>query len=171
MPSNEDIIKYLREYSQSNIFEKQSEGGNRYDLYRTTWEDRARRSGRALSTFTIREIQRVAQDRFGADKVKKERPVIPNCRLAFDLWNEEQQTAFEICLSSIKNEFHKDVLKGLLAKDAKELIILYCDYRYLSDGEYRYRGRRFLGQASVTEIVRLAKERGLTVTCLLLVPD
>jgi hypothetical protein len=134
MVEDDEIIRTIQEYCRSQIFEKIVEGQETIDRYRQTWLKFAEHEvGMAvkeerLSRFTTKRIQSAVLERFGTMNIDIERRVMGSSNLAFDLWNKTERTAFEICLGAIKNEFEKDILKGILDKDTTKLVIFYREY-------------------------------------------
>jgi len=104
-----------------------------------------------LTRFTTRAIQKEVQEKFGVLDVYKERKVEGSSQLSFDMWNRTEGTAFEICLGPIKNEFEKDILKGILDRDTTRLVIFYREYGHGTKGTIY--GKRFLEQPAQREIM------------------
>ncbi len=74
--------------------------------------------------------------------------------LAFDLWNITERTAFEISLGPLKNEFEKDLLKGLLDKDTTKLVILFRVYGHGTRGVIY--GHKWVEQPAQREMIERA---------------
>jgi hypothetical protein len=107
-----------------------------FDEYKESWLEATRSHAGArlqrerLTAFTTRKIQELILEKFGSSDIERERRVAGQSALAFDLWNREERTAYEISLGAVKNEFEKDVLKGLLDTDTIKIVILFRRYRY-----------------------------------------
>jgi hypothetical protein len=135
MPSDEEVIRLIQGFSRRQIFEgKATPSGKTYHDYRQSWKDRLEtEAGRKLgeeqiAMETLRRIQDHARSIF--TEIVQEKPITSReLGAAFDLWNPPTQTAIEICLGAIKNEFEKDVLKAMLDHDVKKLVIMIREYR------------------------------------------
>jgi len=122
-----------------------------------------------LSRFTHKRIQDEVQRKFGTNDIQVEKPVGEGSNLAFDFWNRTDRTAYEISLGAIKNEFEKDVLKGILDTDTVSLVIFYREYKFGQKGTIF--GRKWFAQPSSKEIVERARIFKLNVQPTLLVRD
>ncbi len=173
MPGNKDIIKTVQEFCNVNVFERKS-GSITYDDYKDSWRDYATKKTGAiikeerLSSFTTQAIQTEVISRFGTRDITKEKRVSSTSRLAFDLWNKTEGTAFEICLSAIKNEFEKDILKGILDQDTTNLIIFYREYGHGSRGVVY--GKKWFEYPAQKDIMARAGIFKLKVTPVPLIP-
>jgi hypothetical protein len=135
MPSDEEVIRLIQNFSRTQIFEeKVTSAGRKYHDYRQSWKERleseARRSlsEEQIASETLRRIQNYVRSIF--TQIVVEKPITSrDIGAAFDLWNPSTQTAIEICLGAIKNEFEKDVLKAMLDHDVKKLIIMIREYK------------------------------------------
>jgi len=107
-----------------------------------------------LSRFTTKHIQAEVQGRFGTESIDAEKKVGGASNLAFDLWNKTERTAFEICLGPLKNEFEKDLLKGILDKDTTKLVILYREYGHGNRGVIY--GHKWLEHPAQREMIERA---------------
>ncbi len=140
MPENKEIIETVQDFCRERVFEKKLNGKRSWDDYKHSWLQHTKEKKgvvlqhEQLSAFTTQEIQEVVIRKYGTHSVDKERRVGGESELAFDLWNRTEGTAFEICLGAIKNEFEKDVLKGILDTDTIRLVIFYRDYRFGKQG-------------------------------------
>ena len=133
-------MECVQEFCSEKVFERKAQGNLVRDDYRQSWLEHAKEVTGAeikeerLSIFTTRAIQTEVQRRFGTKDIDVEKKVGGASQLSFDLWNRAEGTAFEICLGAIKNEFEKDVLKGILDKDTTRLIIFYREYGHGTRG-------------------------------------
>jgi hypothetical protein len=141
MVEDEEVIQTVQEYSKRQIFERVPQGSEVIDRYQESWlrfaeeEEGMSVKEERLSRFTTKHIQAEVQKRFGTRDVDIEKKVGGASDLAFDLWNNTKRTAFEICLGAIKNEFEKDILKGILDRDTTRLVILYREYATGTQGK------------------------------------
>jgi hypothetical protein len=137
------------------------EGKAARDDYRQSWLDHAKSikgieiKEERLSIFTTRAIQAEVQHRFGTRDIDIEKKVGGASQLAFDLWNKTERTAFEICLGAIKNEFEKDILKGILDQDTTRLVIFYREYGHGSRGVVY--GKKWFAHPAQKEIMDRAR--------------
>ena len=133
---SEQIVKYIQEIAKSEVFEPRLslKRKAKHDEWRESWlKFIENTSDEQRSLKTVRYIQDTVQKRFGAINVLKEKPIAnvidPNATShAFDLFVPSERTAIEICLSAIKNEFEKDILKAMLDGDTATLYIITRDY-------------------------------------------
>lgn len=136
MSDDHEIIQTIQRYCKDEIFDKFPSGKWLYDKYQASWIRKIESSlgkppsDEQVTLFTTQSIQRKIQGDFGSNNVDSERKVSGSSELRFDLWNRTERTAFEICLGAIKNEFEKDILKGILDNDTIRLVILYRDYKF-----------------------------------------
>lgn len=114
-------------------------------------------------------IQEEVQQKFGTNHIRVEKPIGEGSNLAFDFWNRTDRTAYEISLGAIKNEFEKDVLKGILDIETVSQVIFYRDYKFGQKGTIF--GRKWFAHPSSKEIIERARIFKLNVQPLLLVPD
>lgn len=134
MPEDKEIIETVQEFCGKHVFDKKSKGHAVINDYKDTWRKHAKDTKgmeikeERLSKFTTEEIQAAVQNRFGTKDILTEKKVGSTSELAFDIWNKTEGTAFEICLGAIKNEFEKDILKGILDQDTTNLVIFYREY-------------------------------------------
>ena len=175
MPSDEEIIRVVQDFCRKNVFEKQTRNNTSWDDYKPSWLGEARDpSGNQLkeeklSRFTHKRIQDEVQHRFGTNDIRVEKPVGEGSNLAFDFWNKTDRTAYEVSLGAIKNEFEKDVLKGILDKETVGLVIFYREYKFGQKDTIF--GRKWFIQPSSKEIIDRARIFKLNVQPLPLVPD
>jgi hypothetical protein len=161
MPSDEEVIRLIQNFSATQIFEEKSTSlGKKYHDYRQSWKEKLESEvGKSLSeekiaNETLGRIQKHVRSIF--PKIVKEKPITSkNIGAAFDLWNPSTQTAIEICLGAIKNEFEKDVLKAMLDHDVKKLIIMVREYKTgRSDTIYGQRWFKHSYQKGVIDLVK-----------------
>ena len=175
MPSDEEIIRVVQDFCGKNVFEIQTRNNNSWDDYRPSWLSEARDSSgnqlkeEKLSRFTHKRIQDEVQHRFGTNDIRVEKPVGEGSNLAFDFWNKTDRTAYEISLGAIKNEFEKDILKGILDTETVSLVIFYREYKFGQKGNIF--GRKWFTQPSSKEFIDRAGIFKLRVQPLPLVPD
>jgi hypothetical protein len=175
LPTDEEVVRVVQDFCRKNIFEKQTRNNNSWDDYKPSWLREARDpSGNELreerlSRFTHKRIQDEVKQRFGSNDISVEKPVGEGSNLAFDFWNRTDRTAYEVSLGAIKNEFEKDVLKGILDTDTVSLVIFYREYKFGKKGTIF--GRKWFAQPSSKEIIERARIFKLNVQPLPLVPD
>lgn len=175
MPSDKEIIRVVQDFCRNTIFEKHTGHNKSWDEYRPTWLNEARdQSGNVLkeeklSKFTHQRIQAEVKQRFGTNDIHVEKPVGEGSNLAFDFWNRVDRTAYEISLGAIKNEFEKDILKGILDTETVNLVIFYREYKFGQKGTIF--GRKWFVQPSSKGIMERAGLFKLKVQPLPLVPD
>lgn len=157
MPANSEIIKVVKEKVQSEILTRSHVNGPPSDDYKENWlKFTGGISGESLSAFTTKQIQKVVLERFGTADISVEKKVVGvDAGLKFDIWNKPERTAFEICLGAIKNEFEKDILKGLLDQDTIRLVIFYREY--VTGAKGRPYGKSWLGYPAQKAILERAK--------------
>ena len=132
----EDVIRYIQEYFLNNVFDiSYSPNRNRkFDNWKQSWLDEIGTSNaNNRSRLTIIRLQEAVQNHFGASNVFIEEPlqsVIGNENNGhrLDLYIPSERAAIEICLSAIKNEFEKDILKGMLDHRVTTLYVMARDY-------------------------------------------
>lgn len=174
MPTNPEVIDTIQTFCRDKVFDKRNEDNKYWDEYKRSWLNAADSEAGAqvreekLSRFTLEKIQHEVQQKFGSNDITLEKGVGKESELKFDLWNKTQRTAFEICLSAIKNEFEKDVLKGILDQDTTAIIIFYREYR-TGEANTIY-GRKWFDHPAQREIIKTARIFKLQILPTLLVP-
>ena len=157
MPDDSEVIRVVKEFCFQNVFERKTQGGVDRDDYKQSWRDHAKKvkgvevKEEGLTKFTTLAIQDEVQRKFGILDIARERKVEGSSQLSFDLWNTTEGTALEICLGPIKNEFEKDVLKGILDRETTKLVIFFREYGYGTAGNTY--GKRFFEQPAQREIM------------------
>lgn len=160
MVEDNDIIQTIQAYCRNLVFERIPQGRAVVDNFKESWRlFAAREEGmevveERLTRFTTKRIQAEVQKKFGTNAVDIERKVGGSSRLAFDMWNVAERTAFEICLGPLKNEFEKDLLKGILDKDTTKLVLFYREYGHGRRGVIY--GHKWVEQPAQREMVERA---------------
>jgi len=132
----EEVIQFIQEYFLNNVFDITYSPirNKKFDVWRQTWIDEIGATNpNQRSSLTVQRVQEAVQNHFGAANVRVEEPlqsVIGNENNGhrLDLYIPSERTAIEICLSAIKNEFEKDILKGMLDHRVTTLYIMARDY-------------------------------------------
>ena len=159
MVEDAEIIQTVQDFCKNQVFES-LDGKLTVDRYRKSWLQFAHEEKgmevieERLSRFTTAKIQAEVQGKFGTRDVDVEKRVGGGSNLAFDIWSNTERTAFEICLGPIKNEFEKDVLKGILDKDTTKLVIFYREYGHGTRGVIY--GRKWFEHPAQREIIERA---------------
>ncbi len=177
MPSDDEIIRVIQDFSRTQIFEENTAlDGRMYHDYRQSWKERlAEEAGRGLSAVqiaieTLRKIQHHATHIF--PQIVREKPITSrDIGAAFDLYNPDTKTAIEICLGAVKNEFEKDVLKAMLDHDVKKLIIMIREYRTGVGRNNTIYGLRWFGHPYQRGVIDLVKNFKLDVEFKTLCPS
>ncbi len=175
--ASDEVVQFIQQYCLDNVFQiTRSPGKNRkHDEWRDSWLDELGEvSAVRRSNETMRRIQGAVQNQFGAVNVLREEPVInimapENRSHAFDLFVPEDRTAIEICLSAIKNEFEKDVLKAMLDSRTTNLIILIRDY--VTGRDETHYGLEFLEHPGPRSFIDLVKIYKLKIDPIRLCPE
>lgn len=160
MPEDSEVVRVIQDFCGSAIFDRKTEGRTVWDVYKPSWLEHGKKiSGRdvkeeTLSRFTTLQIQQKVQESFGTREIEVEKKVGGASKLSFDLWNKSEGTAIEICLGAIKNEFEKDVLKGVLDRDTTKLIIFYREYKFGTQGTIF--GKKWFDHPAQQEIIERA---------------
>ncbi|MBN1618338.1 hypothetical protein JW887_03280 [Candidatus Dojkabacteria bacterium] len=168
MPTNPDllseqVVEFIQKYSSDRIFEPtySLKKNAKHDEWRQSWlNELGIVSDESRSLYTMRKLQEEVQKQFGERNVIKEKPISnvmhPNSTShAFDLFIPSERTAIEICLSAIKNEFEKDILKAMLDADTATLYIITRDY-VTGKNETVY-GVSYLNMPGPQNFINLAK--------------
>jgi len=165
----EEVIKFIQNFFIQNVFDiKNSPNRNKkFDEWKQTWLTTINtKSDEQRSRETIIHVQNAVQNRFGSANVLIEEPLQivvgqndTNHRL--DLFIPSERTAIEICLSAIKNEFEKDVLKGMLDNRVTTLYIMARDY-VTGQSESHY-GVHSMQQPSAESIIKMVSVFKLNV--------
>jgi hypothetical protein len=137
------------------------------DVWRESWlEQFGKISDEARSAKTIISLQNAVQNHFGAANVLKEEPLQTvigqnDTNHKLDLFIPSERTAIEICLSAIKNEFEKDILKAMLDGRVTTLYIMARDY-ITGKNEMHY-GFHTMQQPSNSSIINMVQVFKLNV--------
>ena len=166
---SEEVVSFIQDYCRSNVFRitHSAKKHKKHDEWQDQWlKQLGNISEVQRSMQTVRKIQAAVQQRFGAVNVFIEEPIqnVMNKRSAshlFDIFLPGARTAIEICLSAIKNEFEKDILKAMLDGRTATLYILMRDY-VTGRNETHY-GVDYLQAAGPKSIIDLVKIYKLAV--------
>jgi hypothetical protein len=130
----EDVVQFVQEFCNSRIFYPAVQpNGKKHDQWRQEWlELLGELSNESRSLTTLRAIQKEVQSYFGSSHVSVEEPIVNTfartSSQAFDLFVPSDRTAIEVCLSAIKVEFEKDILKAMIDSRTTTLYIMARDY-------------------------------------------
>lgn len=159
----EQVVQFIQEYFNQNVFDITITKirKKKFDQWKPTWLTTINpTSDEHRSAETIRRVQQAVQNHFGAANVLVEEPLQTvigqndtNHRL--DLFIPSERTAIEICLSAIKNEFEKDILKGMLDNRVTTLYIMARDY--VSGTAETHYGIHSMQQPSAGSIINMVR--------------
>lgn len=130
----EDVVKFVQDFCNSKVFYPIVQAnGKKHDQWREAWlEPLGQISNESRSLATLRAIQKEVQSYFGSSHVRVEESIVNTfakiSSQTFDLFVPSDRTAIEICLSAIKVEFEKDILKAMIDSRTTTLYIMARDY-------------------------------------------
>ena len=130
----EDVVRYIQDMCNAKIFyHVVKTNGKKHDEWRDEWLSHIGEvSNEGRSLLTLRAIQKEVQSYFGVSQVSVEESIIntfaKTSSQTFDLFVPSDRTAIEICLSAIKVEFEKDILKAMIDSRTTTLYIMARDY-------------------------------------------
>ena len=157
------IVKFIQDFFIQNVFDitRTPKRNRKFDQWKQSWLTSINTtSDEQRSAETIRRIQQAVQNHFGAANVLIEEPLRTavgkndtNHRL--DLFIPSERAGIEICLSAIKNEFEKDILKGMLDNRLTNLYIMARDY--VSGQAETHYGIHSMQQPSAQSIINMVR--------------
>ena len=162
----EEVIKFIQDYFSNNVFDVtySPNKNKRFDDWKKTWENEiGTTNANKRSRITIQRIQEAVQNHFGATNVRIEEPLqsvigSENNGHRLDLYIPSERAAIEICLSAIKNEFEKDILKGMLDHRVTTLYVMARDYvTGKSETHYGIHSMQQPSSRSIIEMVSVFK--------------
>jgi hypothetical protein len=185
-----DILIEIKNFF-ADIFElKSNERGHKYASYKRDWLETIKlepgSADEAKTARTTKKLQEYLKAKFG-DRIKIEASVAEGMTLrfdadgksdevkidssklqAFDIFDPETGTAFEISLSDAFAEFFKDVLKSLLDSRVKKLCICMRNHDYKDSGKSGY--AKVASSAMVQQYISLARLYKLEIVLVDLFP-
>ena len=163
MKIKEEVVEFIQNYFKQNVFEITNSPirNKKSDQWRQSWLNQfGNISDETRSAKTVIRVQEAVQKHFGAANVLIEEPLQTvigqndtNHRL--DLFIPSERAAIEICLSAIKNEFEKDILKAMLDGRVTTLYIMARDY-VTGKNEMHY-GVNTMQQPSNSSIINMVR--------------
>ena len=132
----EEVVQFIQDFFAENVFDItfSPRRNQRHDAWKLEWVNNLGDvTNNQRSSMTVQRVQEAVQNQFTAEVVRVEEPlqsvVGDNANgHRFDFYIPSERTAIEICLSAVKNEFEKDVLKGLLDHRVTTIYIMARDY-------------------------------------------
>jgi hypothetical protein len=185
-----DILLEIKNFFAGILELKSNERGHKYASYKRDWlrsiKLEPRSADEAKAARTTRKLQERLKAKFG-DRIKVEASVAEGMTLrfdaegksdevkidssklqAFDIFDAETGTAFEISLSDAFAEFFKDVLKSLLDSRVKKLCICMRNHDYKGSGKSGY--AKVASSAMVQQYISLARLYKLEIVLVDLFP-
>jgi|GEM_PF-2885054 len=162
------VIEFIQEYFEKNVFHRtKTASGKEKDDWKPSWLKKISnpKSKNIRTNRTIKKIQEELKKIHGVDIEIEARLKNITGRVIsghkFDLFIPSENTAIEICLGNIKNEFEKDILKGMLDYRVKKLYIFNREY-VTGKNELLF-GIKWMQKLGSQSIIDLAAENGLQV--------
>lgn len=177
MKREEKILREIKGFFSGILELKTNKRGYKYAAYKRNWlhtiKLESKSADEAKAARTTKKLQELLKAKFG-DGIKVEAPVAEGMTLrfdaegksdevkidssklqAFDIFDTETGTAFEISLSDAFAEFFKDVLKSLLDSRVKKLHICMRNHDYKGAGKSGY--VKVASSAMVQQYISLAR--------------
>jgi ribosomal protein L31E len=175
----ENVVRFIQEFFIENVFDinvtpRQGRKRRRkIDQWKMSWLRTINvTSEEQRSAKTIKRVQQAVQYQFGVANVRIEESLHSvvgqnDANHKLDLFIPSEGTAIEICLSAIKNEFEKDILKAMLDRRVTILFIIARDYK---TGKLYY-GLHIMEQPGNQGIINMVKVFKLNVRPTQLCPE
>ncbi len=162
------VIEFIQNYFEKNVFDKKkTASGKIKNEWKPSWLTKIGdpSSKNIRTNLTIKEIQEELKKIHGVD-IEIEAQLRDKFGRAisghkFDFFLPSENTAIEICLGNIKNEFEKDILKGMLDYRVKKLYIF--NREYVTGKNESLFGINWMQKQGSRSIIHLAAENGLQV--------
>ena len=184
------ILREIKGFFSGILELKTNKRGYKYAAYKRDWLDtiklEPKSADEAKAARTTKKLQELLKAKFG-DRIKVEASVAEGMTLrfdaegkndevkidasklqAFDIFDVETGTAFEISLSDAFAEFFKDVLKSLLDSRVKKLYICMRNHDYKGSGKSGY--VKVASSAMVQQYISLARLYKLEIALVDLFP-